>query len=207
MKKQKCPYTFPDKSRVAITNYLISHTDYGGWNHPYRGWSPLAWNVKVDHIDWTGGRRLKYHQPIDPLLDDEWAEHAKRDESSLYDIIIEDARRTYDEGLYTTYPGDDQGDWKFCFGGRSGGWLILEGWKNDDFLKMAHKECWEPYLDGLFYSDLITLYKGVRCMDQDFTREKARMEVSYQLNFQRILWEEGIREQANLDRNNLILIP
>lgn len=193
-------YTFPHKCRADITDYLINHTSYGGWNHPYRGWSPLAWNVKVHDIDWTGGRYLKVHEPIDPLLDETWEEYVKEgnNQDNLYQIIFEDARRYYgDEGLYTTYPGKDQGDWKFCFGGRSGGWMILEKWKGDNFLKMSDRGSWEDYLDGLSFLDLRTLYKGVRCMDQDFTRENASREISYQLNFQRVLWEENIRARAN----------
>lgn len=189
-------YTYPHKSRVSITDYLMRHQSYGGWNHPYRGWSPLAWDVKVHEIDETGGWKLKHHEFIDPLLDDEWDDFRRENMDNLWSLIIEDSQRHYIEGEYTTYPGDDQGDWKFTFGGRSGGWLILSKWKNDDFLKMANQESWEDYLNGLFFSDLTILYKAVRCMDVDFTRENAERNVSYQLNFQRTVWEEGIREEA-----------
>ena len=193
---KKHPYTFPHKSKSGMMEYLMDHKGYGGWNHPYRGWSPLAWCVKINDIDVSGGWGLKHHEHIDPLLDEEWAQHWTENQNSLTEIIFEDAQITYREGLYTTYPGNDQGDWKFCFGGRSGGWLILEKWKNDDsFLKMGSKESWEDYLSDLFFSGLRALYRGVRCMDQDFTRENASRNVSYQINFQRTLWEEQIIEE------------
>lgn len=192
--KIKCSfYTFPHKSRISIIEFLINHQNYGGWNHPYRGWSPLAWNVKVHYVDQTGGRNSKNAQPIDPLLDEEWEDFMTENMDDLWSLIIEGARNYLLEKLYTTYPGKDQGDWKFCFGGCSGGWLILEKWKNDNFLKMAHKESWVDYLNNLSFSDLTILYKAVRCMDVDFTKEKVKDEVNYQLNFQRILWEEQIR--------------
>ena len=195
---KKHPYTFPHKSKSGTMEYLTEHEGYGGWNHPHRGWSPLAWCVKVNDIDVSGGWGLKHHEYIDPLLDEEWARHWTENQNSLTEIIFEDAQSTYREGLYTTYPGNDQRDWEFCFGGRSGGWLILEKWKNDDFLKMRYKESWEDYLSGLFFSDLETLYKAVKYMDVDFTREKVSQEVSYQLHFQRTLWEENIREEYKI---------
>ena len=60
---------------------------------------------------------------------------------------------------------------------------------------MGSKESWEDYLARLFFSDLKALYKAVKYMDVDFTRENASQNVSYQLNFQRTLWEENIREE------------
>ncbi len=202
--KTKRPYTYPHKSHKAIIDYLINHKDYKGWNHPYRGYSPLAWNVKVYDVDKTGGRKSKYAEPIDPLLDDKWEDFVTENMDDLWSRIIEDAQSLYIEGDYCTYPGDDQGDWKFCFGGRSGGWLILSEWKNDNFLKMDSKNSWEDYLDDSSFSNLTILYKAVRCMDADFTREKIQDEVNYQMNFQRVLWEEEIRNENKISEKNKI---
>lgn len=186
-------YTFPHKSKKSIIDFLLDHK---GRHDAYGNYYPLVWDVKVYDFDITGGRRLKHGEAIDPLLDEEW-DHFWRSERShdLYDLIFENARRPYLEGEYTTYPGDDQGNWKFTFIGRSGGWLALKEWLGFDFMrKIDSKSCWEEYLNYLFFSDLRTLYKAVRCMDVDFTRENASKNVSYALNFERTLWEEEIIE-------------
>jgi hypothetical protein len=188
-------YTYPHKSKKSIIDYLVNHEAYGGWNHPNRGWSPLSWDVKVHRLDYTGGWRLDYHEPIDPLLDEKWDDYVRSDEN-VVNLATEDAQRQYLESEYCTHPGDDQGDWKFCFGGRSGGHLILKSWKSYDFLNMGSSESWEDYLNDLSFSDLTTLYKAVRCMDVDFPRENASKNVSYQLNFQRVLWESFV-ERGN----------
>ncbi len=200
----KHSYTFPARSRADMTDYLLSHVGYGGWNHPIRRWSPLAWNVKVHSFDQTG--QCHGGEACDPLLNDEWLFYLK-DNDWVISTAFEDAGRYLIEGDYTTYPGNDQGDWRFCFGGRSSGWLILEIWKKDNFLKgfsghgFRGTNEWFVYLKDLSFSDLRTLYRGVRCMDVDFTPLNARKEVSYQINFQRVLWEEKLREEwkiANL---------
>lgn len=187
-------YTYPHKSKKEIIDYLLNHEAYGGWNHPYRGWSPLAWDVKVYNLDYTGGWKSEYHEPIDPLLDEKWDDYVRSD-NNVVNLATEDAQKEYIESEYCTHPGNDQGDWKFCFAGRSCGHLILQSWKSCDFLKMSDFHNWECYLNDLSFSGLTTLYKGVRCMDVDFTRENASKNVSYQLNFQRVLWEERIREE------------
>ena len=188
IEQMKNPYTYPHKTRIAITDYLFNHVSYGGWNHPCRKWSPLAWNVKVNNIDTTGKAGGK-GELVDSKLDKDWENHFKQNEQELTSLIFEDSQCGYIDEEYSTYPGNDQGDWKFCFGGRSGGWLILEEWKNTNFLDgFDSNGSWEIYLEELDWKSLKTLYRGVRCMDQDFTRAKASENVSYELNFQRTLW-------------------
>lgn len=183
-----------------MIDYLSNRKGYGGWNHPTRRWSPLAWCVKIYNVDETGGWKLKVHEPIDPFLNDDWNEYFKENYNDLWETCLEATRYQLDN--YTTYPGDDGGDWKFCFGGRSGGWLILSSWKNYDFLSTYGSHSftdmagWLSFLEDLSFSELKTLYRGVVCMDHDFSRENVENEVSYQLNFQRVLWEDGIRETA-----------
>lgn len=182
--KHKCPYTYPHRSRRSIIDYLLDHESYGGWNHPSRGWSPFSWNVKVYNMKELANEG----EVVDPTFDEEWLEHLKGNQD-LIDIAFEDARRGLIEGEYTTYPGDDQGDWEFCFGGRSGGHLILWKWRGTDLIFNCEEE-FKGWLTGLSWDDLRVLYRGIRCMDHDFTQEKAEKEVNYQLNFQRRLFEE-----------------
>lgn len=191
----KSKYIFPHKSRKSIIQYFTNHTQYQGWNHPSRGWSPFAWNVKIYNEDESGGWATKIHEPLDPLLNEEWEIYYKKNQFVIWDNVIEDCRNYYRKH-YTTYPGDDQGDWEFCFGGRSGGWMILEKWRNTNFLSKFSRFEFLDWLDELSFSDLFTLYKAIRCMDVDFTREKMESNFNYNLSFYRVNWENNLKEEA-----------
>lgn len=183
----KNSYTYPHRSKKARIEYLAAHESYGGWNHPARRWSPLAWNVKLHGADLTG-KCGDY--PVSDLHDEAWKQ-ALHDEH-LWQRIVEDMSRQYMEGEYSTSPGDDQGDWEFAFAGRSGGWMLLSKWKYSNFLRTSFANAGEWH-DWLLEQDKETiekLYRGVRCMDADFTREKIEKEFAYQANFQRSQWEE-----------------
>lgn len=210
--KTKCPYQFPHKSRAGMTAYLADHESYGGWNHPFRRWSPLSWNVKLGGFS-NDGKRGEFK--ANPEFDDAWDSYVQSS-NSVWDWITEDMCRTYSDSEYTTYPGDDQGQWKFCFAGRSGGHMILESWqiarpqrdgKPDglslkvDFLRQFDRDSWVEWLGEIEFSTLRALYRAVRCMDQDFTRDKLNREFEHQLNFRREQWEgehaeELAQEQA-----------
>lgn len=189
---KRCPYTYPHRSKKARIEYLVAHQSYGGWNHPYRGWSPLAWNVKFHVRDWSG---KEGDYKVCGLRDAEWDENAQND-VHLWMAIVEDMQRQYVEGEYCTYPGDDQGDWDFQFAGRSGGWMLLESWKPltaTYFLNCFNdSDGWKQWLEAKSASTVEVLYRAVRCMDADFTTEKIVKEFEYQLNFQRSQWEETL---------------
>lgn len=203
--KFKSPYTYPHRSRAAMTDYLAEHESYGGWNHPYRRWSPLSWDVKLSP-SWKG---KEGECKIDESLDDEWRKHCDGS-VHLWSWIVEDMQRTYLEGEYCTYPGNDQGDWKFCFSGRSGGHMLLEEWKTFgvSFLKdFSGEGDWREWLESRNYDALKALYRAVRCMDHDFTREKMNKEFEYQLNFRRYEWEEEYRRDKKFEEASEGLEP
>ena len=190
--KTKCPYTYPAKSRKAMTEYLTSHESYGGWNHPFRGYSPLSWNVKLGRTN-NDGKRGEY--TTTPEFDEAWEAYCESN-NGLWDLIVEDMQRQYIEGEYTTFPGDDQGRWKFGFAGRSGGHMLLEKWDDLDFLRhFSGEDDWAQWLAEIGFYTLRELYRAVRCMDTDFTRANIDSEFEYQLNFQRGQWEENHRRE------------
>lgn len=205
--KTKHPYTWPHRSRAAMTDYLIEHESYGGWNHPYRHWSPLSWNVKLNP-SWEG--KAGDYKTND-ALDHQWNLYCTTGAGSeyLWDEIVKNMRRHYTDSEYTTYPGDDQGDWKFCFAGRSGGHMLLEEWKHGcNFLKdIGSEDGWREYLDSRTFSTLNTLYRAVRCMDHDFTREKMNAEFDYNLTFRRWEWEEEYRRNEKFSQAQAGLEP
>ena len=187
---RKCPYTFPHRSREAITDYLAEHENYGGSNHPWGGWSPLSWNVKLHRVD-TSGKVANGEYETTDALDEEWAAHVRENEDDLWSWTIEDMRDFYRTGLYTTSPGDDQGDWHFQFGGRSGGHMILAKWEHEDFMRMfKYREDFREWLDGQPFATIRRLYRGIRNLDVDITRENLESEFAYQLNYRRGQWEE-----------------
>lgn len=186
-----------------MIGYLSDHESYSGWNHPYRKWSPLSWDVKLSP-NYDGKRG---ECKTDDALDDEWDKHVtSSDGQHIWDWIVEDMRCHYTEGTYCTYPGDDQGNWKFCFAGRSGGHMLLEEWKYGkwnciNFLKGFYGvDTWTAWLEGQPFGELRTLYRAVRCMDADFTREKMNREFEYQLNFRRHEWEEDYRRNESFSK-------
>jgi hypothetical protein len=185
--KTKCPYSYPLKSKLAIVDYLASHESYGGWNHPTRGWSPLSWNVKIGRVN-TDGKQGE--ERVNAEFDSAWNAHVESD-YELSNQIQEDMFRMYGDGDYTTYPGADQGRWKFTLAGRSGGHMILETGDGIDFLHQfdGHGD-WENWLNELDYASLVKLYRAIVCMDQDFGPGKVEREFEFHLNFFRNQWEK-----------------
>jgi len=191
----KCPYTYPHRSRKAQAAYLAEHDSYGGWNHPMRRWSPLSWNVRIGNVNW---RRPKGDCDLDAAFDDDWESYVESNQE-LFAWITEDMAREYTDSEYTTYPGEDQGDWTFCFAGRSGGQMLLAKWLYVDFIRGDWSESsWAEWLDDQPADTIRTLYRAVRCMDQDFTSAKIDAEFEYRLNDRRGQWEaERLLEQAS----------
>lgn len=202
----KSPYTFPLRSRADMMEYLGEHESYWPMNSWNRGFA-VSWNVKVYNPDFTGKGG---DEPANPIYDDEWQDYADRNYDRLFWRACEDAASYLIEGDYSTYPGNDQGSYRFALNGRQGGHLWLShceivrqprAWAMAPFI-FHNREHWKDYLSELPFPDLRRLYKAIACMDQDFTREKITAEISYHLNRYRSEWElEQEDAQAETARN------
>ena len=189
--KTPVPYAFPLKSRAAMTDYILDRRAYVDryTRHPF------SWNVKAYRVDWI---RPKGEATLDPALDVEWAKHVER-EYGVYGVepaAFNDAQRQYAEGEWTSYPGDDQGDWKFGFYGRCGGHLVLESWCGKSFSRMDEDDL-RAYLDGCDFAAVRKFYRALVCMDSDFTPANASANVESHVNLRRELWEEARREERD----------
>jgi len=164
-----------------MTAYLL---DRKGYCDHYTQF-PFSWNVKAYSVDCESPQGEKNN----PALDRQWLEHL-RGNGELYDFAVEDAQRHYAEGDWTSWPGDDQGEWQFGFYGRSGGHLCLETWRGTQ----VYGNGFDPaeWLAGLSFAELRRFYRGIVCADKDFTQANASREIEYQLSFIRAQWEDEI---------------
>ena len=179
MAKHRCPYTYPHRSRAGMTAYIVDRTAHSDYHTTY----PICWNVKVYSADWSGHAG---DETVNARFDKAWDEYMN-DNPEFSSMIFEDAGRTFSEGEYTTYPGDDQGDWRFGFFGRSGGWLALTEWTGTKLYGRDFDLA--EFCAALSFTELRILYRALRCMDADITRDKVNEEVSFHVNFQRHQWE------------------
>ena len=202
---KRTPYTFPHRSRKAKIEYLAAHEFY----HPMNSWNGgfcLSWNVKIYTSDFSG---TKGDYPVNRALDAAWEKYVESDQA-LFWMVCEDVFRSMAED-YSTYPGDDQGQYAFALNGRSGGHLILteckivpqpRAWRLFPMI-WASRADYHDWLEELSADDLTRFYKAVRCMDHDFARPRVEAEFHYQLNFHRSLWEEGEEEEAQRQARKL----
>ena len=184
------PYTFPHRSRAAIAEYLTRD----GRAYDYRRYN-FAWNVKTHGARFDGGHLRAHHNAgLNPALDAEFQDMAESD-PYLFLHWCEDAARWVSEGEWTSYPGDDQGDWDFAFAGRSGGWIVLQNWRGRDMRDVEAAD----FLDRDLWpwTDLVAFYRGIRCADSDFTPEKAAREVEHQATLYREDWENNREEEQD----------
>ena len=179
--KHPAPYAFPLKSRAAMTDYILDRRGYYESGRKY----PFSWNVKAHYVNYD---RPKGECVLDPALDVAWAKHVEKC-AWICEAAFEDARRELSEGEWTSYPGDDQGDWKFDFLGKSGGHLCLISWRGAGLSGRGGEDI-RDWLAEAPFAKLRTFYRALVCMDSDFTPRKASENVEYQLNFLRGLWEE-----------------
>lgn len=181
------PYTFPHRSRKAMIEYLLA--DRRGYYSQGDGEFPFAWNVKAHGVNWE---KPKGEYPLNPSLDSAWAKYVSGEGADyVCENAFEQARNYYTDD-WTSYPGDDQGDWRFLFLGRSAGHLCLASWRGYKFANNNDTDT----LRGLFQNtlplpDLRKFYIGIRCADSDFTRDKANTNVEYAVNWIRHQWEEA----------------
>jgi hypothetical protein len=179
------PYDFPPIGRVGIITELMNHSVHR--DGPYDDFY-LSWNVKMDmDLDETG-KKGDYN--VDSQFDEKWSEYFERyNDHVFYDIIGEMTRFYCDEQLYSTFPGDDQGDYGFALQGRHGGHLVLKTVEGSEIKFNSYSNVQEV-LNNLDDDDLVKLYKVVKSLDHDITKQKLANEWAYQLNFMRNRMEE-----------------
>jgi hypothetical protein len=187
----KVPYTFPHKSRQAIYEYLAGRGAYYDQER-----YAFAWNVKTHTASFYSNALRLVHPDLDPAFDAAWEALLESDNSNLFWYWCEGAGRGIAEGEWTSYPGDDQGDWDFSFAGRSGGWLILRKWRGYDMRDVYPNDFLDPELWP--WADLVAFYRGIRCADSDFTPQKAAKEVMFQAaRYRGEVWEVEKREMSD----------
>jgi len=190
-KRPKHGYRWPLRSRKAMTEYILDDSrSYCDHHTRYT----FSWNVKAHSVDWD---RPEGEYAFSEQRQEAWEAHVAK-HSWVSETAFEDARRHLVDDEYTTYPGDDQGDWKFEFMGRSGGHLVLVGWSGSDHIRSLDEET----LSEWTFAEVRQLYRALVCMDHDFTPAKASENIEYHLNFLRMQWEEEQeeKEQAYIEK-------
>jgi hypothetical protein len=187
----KCPYTYPHRSKAAQIEYLVAHTNRNSDHH----WWPLVWDVKFYSANVDG---IGTDYPIRRWLDDRWAEYRQENCDELWSMVVENMQDHYVKCEYTTWPGDDQGDWAFCFFGRSGGWMRLDHWKSQE-MHFVGTDDWREWLEEQPAERVRTLYRAVICMDQDFQRNHIEAEFAYQMHYRRHDWESTLHIDPLVD--------
>lgn len=192
-------YPFAAETLGDVIEFLMQERSRQYAYHREIG-SRLAWYVKA-YPDVHGKDNGDYKR--NPELDDAWEKYLdSRRGQHIWQRAYEDAQEYYRTD-WNSYPGDDQGDWKFAFGGRSGGYLCLQEWRGYKFARMDESELAQfvaelvhHYLEGDGKADYLeSFYIGIVCADVDFTGDNASKNVSYHYAQAREEWET---ERGNL---------
>lgn len=178
-------YEFPKIGRVGIITELMNHSVHRDGHY---GKFYLSWNAKIDmNID-NSGKAGDFE--VDPQFDEKWEEYMEENGSDVFYSVCEDMARYYvEEGLYSTYPGDDSGDYELGLQGRSGGNLVLRKMDGHEIGFDSYSDV-QKVLNDLDDADLIKLYKVTKSLDADITKPKLKSEFEYQLSFRRNQMEE-----------------
>ena len=182
--KHICPYSFTAVTRADQIAAIL--TDAQGEPRCAYDRYFFNWNVKARNINEThsAGERA-----LDPALDAAWQEHLAESRSySPLEMAFQDTQSHFDGNEYTSYPGEDQGDWHFSFKGRSSGHLCLAKWRGHNLARFDAEELndSEEWPDA----EVTDFYKGLVCCDSDLTPAKASKNVEYYLNWIRGQWED-----------------
>lgn len=176
--------TYPVRDRHSIIKAIAGHHVHsdrhsGGWR--------LAWDIKVHRFDTSG--KVGDFKPVD-WLDRSWEIEVEQDHT-LFGVACEDALRPFLEGDYTTYPGNDSGEYGFGTQGRSGGHLVLTklGGLTERELTWGSQKALAAFLEGLSDAELTQLYRLTRHVDHSV--DQRHQEMAYQFGFQRSLKEEA----------------
>jgi len=169
-KDQNGPYSFPLESRREIIQFLTERIVYES-QEPHRRYA-IAWNIKAPSPDTSG--RTAVHSP-NPEFDERWKEYLESNEDLFWELAA-DALRPFTDGLFSTYPGDDQGDYSFEIAGRQGGWLLLTGIKGLGPMLWFDQVQMREWFKRLSDQDLIKVYRAVATLDTDVNPEKEMKE-------------------------------
>ncbi len=174
-----CPYTFAAKTVGEALLYILNNRR-AYYDRPTSYF--FSWDVKANiDIDKTKGGDCPA-----------WVRRLSRSDDLQQAYM--DAQEYY-RAEWSSYPGDDQGEWKFAFCGRSGGHLCLEAWRGvtlndaDDVLQYFACENAET---------IKAFYMGIVCADSDFTPERAKENVEAALEFLFEQWQESIADEKEM---------
>lgn len=172
-KNPDCPYDFPLESRREIIEFLCNHEMHRLDNN----YSPfaLAWNIKVYAFNTSG--KIDGFTP-DAELDERWEEYIERNDE-LFWTVAADALSQFTDKNYSTYDGNDAGEYEFGITGRSGGWLVLRKIEGFGELKWANQSDMRADLKDWADADLIRLYKLVVHVDKDAANPQEAMAHGY----------------------------
>ena len=175
---ENTPYSFWRRSRKAMESYVL---DRRGYSNHYTLFH-FSWCVKAHGVN-RENPRGDYAPRRE--FDRAWAKEAQA--PWRFDSAIEVAQSHY-AVEWCSYPGDDQGAWKFGFYGRQGGRICLETWQGHKMYGRNFDR--HEWLAELPFEKLKAFYRALVCMDSDFTPDAARINVESYLNYQRHEWED-----------------
>lgn len=191
--------SFPCRTREQMIVHLVNHHLH---TVNYHGPSAIAWDIKVGNFDASG--HLQFGEKTDPHFDQRWQEYLKENGNEVFAAACEDALRSYLDGEFTTFAGDDQGAFKFSVVGRQGGHLILQSWNGPQARRGHYPMSFDSqndlidYLRDLSPEDLCRLYKVVATVDHNVNNRASVMTFHY--NFRRATLEE--QWAAELEKTN-----
>lgn len=187
----KCPYKFPARSKRAL---LAAIRDMGRpyWERPHS--YPFSWNVKAPYPFPMKAEELNpYHYEggtFDASLDAAW--EADWEDVDRFNWCVESMRDRADD--YSTWPGDDQGSFKFEFAGRSGGHMVLVSAFGFKLEGLTLAELVEDIMPDWPLWEVKRLYRALVCMTDDFSRDNVRIAYADAVAVQRYQWEEEQRD-------------
>ncbi len=181
--KQKCPYTFPHRSRKAMIDYLCN---VGGY---YAGRSEiyvLSYEVSACP-DLTFEALLKCSGDVPAAPTPEWLMFAReiyeRVEMTLWEAGIDGAQETVMGGDAYRMQWDAEAPFAidFTFAGRGGKHLCIKSFEGVN-LCLRGEEFGE-LLEARSFRWIRNLYKMCRQWEVDFSRKRVEAEVQYQAAF------------------------
>lgn len=184
------PYGAPLRNRLDIVRSLTSHEMYSdGRYSSYQ----IAWSLDKFGADTSGKVNAEEYKPNEKY-DERWQDYVDSDHR-VEEWVFEDAVRTYTEAEYTTYPGDDQGQYRFAVGGDCGDKIALTKWFRYEGTEISwrDKDNYVTWLRELDNEDLRDFYRLVTHVDADV--QKFKEDLAHQYSFRRMqteeLWDAG----------------
>jgi hypothetical protein len=191
-------YVLPTTSKKEAISWIVNLAAkrmrfFDGKNY----W--FCWNVKLNFVDCEGHNDTFKN---DPKYDEGWKNYWEENENTVFPSICEEAAQRYVDGEYTSYPGADQGDWKFSQMGKSGGWMVLTHWRGNDLRTLGIGNL-EDWLYGLEDHELYFFFVGLVCLEHDLSRASVRKNISWYIADHRFhmeaQWKQEEADAAELE--------